>query len=322
MLVPKYPAEFVLEFRSVDRFLYRVSDVYVLDQYVSPQMFERLDNCHVYLIGRRARLSIVPGSLDMTTSTIGFAVEYTIEGTTHQMSVELPRDCFPPEESSCEISPYPHRELISRGKNGEIVGYTLLANWVHLLSNVHQKARDLEIVYIGKGLRKSAQDRIEHHAKLQEILAQINSNDPDSEVFALVYRFKYLKNALMVKGVSVKIDGEAAKTRRARAMAYRPSLEEQVTLVEASCIAYFRPTYNIQYLEFPNRQHQILEKIYEADFAAIVVLLDNTNIGDLRIYSASVYPSEIHNIVVDFRRLEGRGSFFAAPAVPTDTPIS
>jgi len=72
------------------------------------------------------------------------------------------------------------------------MGYTLLANLVHLMPKVRQEAKDLEIVYVGKGLRRTAQDRLENHATLQRILAKINSNKPDSEVFALVYSFKYL----------------------------------------------------------------------------------------------------------------------------------
>jgi len=46
-------------------------------------------------------------------------------------------------------------------------------------------------MYIGKGLRHSTQDRLENPKTLQRILAQVNSNSPDDEVFALVYAFEY-----------------------------------------------------------------------------------------------------------------------------------
>jgi hypothetical protein len=178
------------------------------------------------------------------------------------------------------------------------------------MPTVHHAAKDIEVVYVGKGLRHSAQDRLENHSTLQRILAEINSNEPDNEMFVLVYSFKYLKNALTFPGSSPEFSGQAAKQRRERAMAYRPSLDEQVSLIEASVISYFHPKeYNSHYLDFPSRNHRILRGVYEADLAAIVVQLDNTNIGELRLYSQSVPPASTHYIVADFRLLEGKTSF-------------
>jgi len=63
-LRPKYRSEFFYEFNTYDRFICRVSDLDNLDQYLSGEINDRIDKCHIYLLGKRPRLSIVPGSID------------------------------------------------------------------------------------------------------------------------------------------------------------------------------------------------------------------------------------------------------------------
>lgn len=195
--IPKYPSEFLLEFRSVDRFIYRVSDLYDRKDHIAQELIARLDSCHLYFLCTRPRLSLVPGTLQTTNESINFEVEYRIAGRAYNAGVEIPRNVFLPEEQTFEISTYPHRELIARDHNNEIVATTLLANYVHLMPAVEESARDLNVRYIGKGLRHSAQDRLEHHGTLQKILADINSKEPDNEAFALVYALELHKNALL-----------------------------------------------------------------------------------------------------------------------------
>ena len=206
---------------------------------------------------------------------------------------------------------YPHRTLVSRDANGHVAVESLLANFVHLMPEVPCEAKDLEVIYVGKGLRKSARDRLMNHERLQQILAKLQSDAPDDEVFGLVYAFDFRKPALLLAGAT-EIQGEPVKERRRRATAYKPGLEERVALIEACCIVYFRPSpYNTHYLDFPDRKHKMLDPIYNADFAGIVVQLDNTNIGGQRIYSSNVAAASTHYIIVDFRRLEGKYSALA-----------
>jgi len=319
--VPKYPAEFILDFRSVDRFLYRVADLELTGQ-LSEELQNRVNGCHVYIVGKRPRISIVPESITVTSSAVSLQVEYKLDASKHQASFDIPRRLFQPEECTFDCSPYPHRELISRNASGEVIASTLLANFGHLMPAVHQKAKDLEVLYIGKGLHESAQDRLENHATLQKILADINSNQPDNEIFVLVYAFDFRKNAIaFVSGFSPEITGDVAKRRREKVMDYRPSLDDQISLIEASCISYFQPTeYNRHYLGFPNTEPKMLSAVCDADFAAITVQLDNTNIGNLRTYSSKVKPESTHYIVVDFRRLEGKMSVFDAYNEAKTTP--
>jgi hypothetical protein len=315
-LAPKYPAEFILTFKSVDRFLFRVSDLGDLKELENQELLARLHDCHIYLIGKRPRISVVPDSVKSTDEVVRFTIEYKCQGLHNECAVSVPRNLFAPEEAAFEASPYPHRELVSRNSTGDIVAETVLANYAHLIPDLEPRARDLEVVYVGKGLRRSANDRLPNHATLQKILAHLHSNEPDAEVFALVYAFKYQKDALLPSyGVQPEISGDAATQHRMQVLAYKPSVDAQVSLIEASAIAYFQTEqFNKHYLNFPTRNQQILKHVYAADFAAILVELDNTNIGGQRVYSKKIPADSTHAIVVDFRRLEGKLSLIDAGA--------
>ena len=307
---PKYYAEIMLEFQSYEQFLCRVSDVYSLEDDIPPDARERLKNCHIYLLGKRPRLSIDPDSIAVDDAALRFRVEYRSQGRVNGVEVVWPRELLLPNESAFTASQYPHRELLSYGADGKFLGTTLLANYAQLIPGLPPEARDLEVLYVGKGLSDTAHDRIRKHATLQKILAEIHSNDPDAEVFALVYSFQYRK-PLLILNVTPEISGAPARQRAERALAFKPSLNEQIELVEATIISYFRTdTYNTQYIEFPHRRQQILAPVYEADFAAILCELDNETLGRLRLFSRLVPPQSRHEIIVDFRRAEGRPSIW------------
>jgi hypothetical protein len=304
--LPKYAAEMMLQFQSTDRFLFRISDLYDLKAHIRDEYLARLDHCHIYLLGKRVKLSILPESVVANEEIVSFTVEYRYQGTPRKAFASLPRNLFHPDEVTFEASARPHCELISRDRNGQVVLSTVLPNFVDFLPNVEQIAKDIEIVYVGKGLRKSANDRLENHSKLQKLLAQMDTTDHDSEVVALVYAFEKTKPAMAMYGVPVEISGLAAKEHLLKCAAYKPSLEEQIALIEASLIAYFgTSTYNVHYLDFPDRSYAILKQVYDADFGAIFVQIDNTNIGGQRIYSKKVPPQPVHDVKVNLRGLEG-----------------
>lgn len=307
---PKYYAEIMLEFQSYEQFLCRVSDVYSLEDDIPPGDQERLKNCHIYLLGKRPRLSVDPCSIVVDAAALRFRVEYRRQGRVNGTEVVWPRELLLPYESAITASEYPHRELLSYDADGRLLGTTLLANYAHVIPGLPAEARDLEVLYVGKGLSDTAHDRIRKHTTLQKMLAEIHSNEPDAEIFALVYSFQYRKPCLILN-IEPEISGALARQRAERALAFKPSLDKQIELIEAMIISYFRTeVYNTQYIEFPHRRQQILAPVYEADFAAILCELDNETLGGLRLFSRNVPPKSRHEIVVDFRKAEGRPSIW------------
>jgi hypothetical protein len=309
-LVSKYANEFVLEFPSDDRFLFRASDLYELKSHISPELVRRLSKCHIYLLGKRPRLWLQPDSVAIDAEFLRFTVKYRLTGSEHEAHVRVPRRFLPLDEVYFEASPYPHRELISRDKNGQVVAHTVLANYADFIPDLEQSAKDIEVVYVGKGLSKSAHDRLLNHSTLQQISLDINSNDPDAEVLALVYRFGYHVSQLGFVGVPVGVTGKVANKHVKACMNFKPRLPMQVSLVESSIISYFHTDrFNTHYVNWDKRAHKAIKAASKADFAAMEVVLDNTNIGGQRLFSQSVAPASVHHIIVDFRKLEGRSPF-------------
>ncbi len=76
----KYGFEVAIEFRSMGRFLSRVHDLHSLgdELKLDAEIAERLDNGHLYLLGKRLRLSFVPGSLRVSDESVTCAVTYNI----------------------------------------------------------------------------------------------------------------------------------------------------------------------------------------------------------------------------------------------------
>jgi hypothetical protein len=307
--IAKYPEEFVLEFFSVDRFIFRASDVFKLEDHSDQESLDRLDNCHVYFLTKRPRLSLVPNTIRASADTVSFEAEWKIKGDKHRETLKLPRDALHDTEHSFAVSPFPHRELVSYDANGEAIMSTLFATSAHLFEKLPNEARDLEVVYVGKGLRNSARDRLVHHETLQKILGDLNSNDPDDEAFVVAYAFNYRKPVMVMRGIPAEITGNQVLVRRKKVTDYKPSLDEQVSLVEATCISYFQTSkYNNHYLDFPKRHQRVVRAVYDADFAYLTVQVDHAKIGGQRLFSQKIPPASDHLAMIDFRAREDRPS--------------
>src|SRR4051812_39442655 len=123
--IAKYPEEFVLEFFSVDRFIFRASDVFKLEDHTSRKMLDRLDHCHVYFLTKRPRLSLVPNTVHVSTDRISFEAEWKIKGIPQRDTLKLPRDELHDAEHSFAVSSFPHRELVSYDAGGQAIMSTL-----------------------------------------------------------------------------------------------------------------------------------------------------------------------------------------------------
>jgi hypothetical protein len=234
----------------------------------------------------------------ISEADIRFEVEWRAEGVNHRDHVVLPRELFLEAEQLFQVSPDPHRELLSSDRDGKLIGSTLLATMAHGLHGLDPRAKDLVVVYVGKGLCSSAQDRLRNHSTLQEILEDLNSKAPDRELFAIVYRFEYKRH--LVINVPPEGTPQRAKRLRTEELRYSPTLDDQISLVEAACISYFHPSrYNSQYLNFPQKTHKILREPCKAGVATISVNLDNASVGGLRIGSETVPASEFHSIRIE-----------------------
>jgi hypothetical protein len=284
-----------LDFRSVDRFLYRIRDLDHLRDHLPEDLIERLDQCHLYMICKRPRLSLIPNAITWNADSISLKVSCAFNGVTHEGDVQVIR---PPElcdAKAFSASPFPHRELLALDQDGKVIQEMLFANFAHLIDSLPSFAKQLEVLYIGKGLSKNTQDRLKNHETLQKVLADINSDDPDSEVFALVYRFDYRRS---VGGIVTDKADAAELLRRTHKKPYQPTLYDRVSLIEAATISYFHTAkYNSHYINFPGTDTDAARRAREFGADYIVVQIDTENIGGVPIYSQHVEPQATHYVV-------------------------
>jgi hypothetical protein len=283
-----------LDFRSVDRFLYRISDLERLHDYLSEDLIERLAKCHLYMICKRPRLSLVPNTISWNAKSISLKVSCALNGVIHKGDVRVER---PPElrdATAFSASPFPHRKLQALDEEGKVIGEMQLANYAHMIDSLPSFAKRLEVLYVGKGLAANTQDRLKNHGTLQKVLAAINSDDPDSEVFALVYRFDHRRSV----GGLVTDKAVVTDFLRRNSNRYVPTLDDQVSLIEAATISYFKTTkYNSHYINFPSADTDAARRAREFGTAYIAIQIDNENIGGVQIYSQLVEPLATHYIV-------------------------
>jgi hypothetical protein len=252
------------------------------------------------MIGKRPRVGVVPGTAKVSGNMLNLTVSYGVQGQEHRFPVSFPANLFPADEVTFEASAFPHRELISRNAEGEIVAKTLLANYVHLFDSLPPTARDIEVLYVGKGTAESACDRLENHSTLQRILGDVSAADPESEIFVLLYSFEFKKPMQALTGRPA-FDRAKEEAHLKAVAGYRPPLDDKISLVEASCIGYFRPPYNVQLLKFPDCPLTALDRARAADFACILVDLDNDPIGGVRVFSSTAPAASYHSFRVDLR---------------------
>ena len=283
-----------LDFRSIDRFLYRISDLGHLNDHIPRDLIVRLDKCHLYMICKRPRLSIVPDTIAWNNDFILLNLSCSIKGRRHEGAVKINRTAELSNATSFSASPFPHRELLALDRDGKVVGEMLFANLAHLIDSLPEFAKQLEVLYIGKGLSKNAQDRLKCHETLQKVLAEINSDDPESEVFVLVYSFDYRRSVAGVVTNKSEVDDFLRQNRNR----CNPTLDDKVSLVEAASIAYFNTAkYNSHYINFPHTDADASRRAREFGASYIVVQIDNENIGGVQIYSQRVEPRSTHYVV-------------------------
>lgn len=283
-----------LDFRSVDRFLYRIRDLDRVRDGLPQDLIDRLDQCHLYMICKRPRLSLIPKSITWNSDFISLKVSCAVNGVTHEGDAQIVRSPELREAKAFCASPFPHRELLAFDHEGKVIQQMLFANIAHLIDTLPPFAKQLEVLYVGKGLSKNTQDRLKNHGTLQKVLAEIISDDPDSEVFALVFHFDYRRSA----GGVVTVGSDVTGSLRQKTKPYKPTLDDQVSLIEAATISYFHTDkYNSHYINFPSTDIDAARRARESGADYMVVQIDTENIGGVPIFSKRIVPQAAHHVV-------------------------
>lgn len=306
----KHLTEIALTLPSQGTLLLHPKDISNLDKQ-DPQILELAEDCHIYIIAKRPRLRFVPDSIVADAGKTRGKLAFNSGGRTQEVNFIMDG------EPALEIAyaPYPHRTIDLRN-NGEVV-YTLPA---HLMPNFFSwtdtpSIRELEVVYVGMAYgdgSRSAKDRLKGHATLQQVLADLNAEDPDAEALIIMVQYAPPLAILHFDPRDKSLDPDADRDPIANMRSAEQLINRKIetALAEAGLIRYFQPRYNEKYKNnFPSAAHSITESLYEIDFLGLVVEINTEDIN-VRLFSEKRAPGYHHIASFDLHDPDARQSFF------------
>ena len=304
-------SELALGFYSGGLLLLHAKDIKKVDQQ-SPEAAALADDCHIYLIVKRPRLSYVPGSIVIGGGkTIG-RMQYTYKGVPREFEFHLTGE---PNADSVEISDYPHSNMYLM-RDGKIA-FTAPAHMTSMICDyvADPSVRDLDVQYVGMSYAdgtRSAKDRLQSHSTLQQVLADLSHDSPESEVLLVLAQYEPPQAIITFDGQdkSLRLEDDRDVISDLRRQQQEITEDLQISLIEASLIKYFQPPYNDKYKKrFPHPTQKILDEVYSIDFGALIVEI-NTESINARLLSGARGAGYHHIGSLDLHDLTIRRSFF------------
>jgi hypothetical protein len=307
----KHITELALNFFSNGVLMLHSKDIRRIDQ--SPEdVLELANNCHIYLIATHPRVSFVPNSVIVRDGKTFGRFRYVRNGVPQSTEFWLHGEA---NADKIEISEYPHHKL-SLIKNGERFFTAPAHTFCMMCDHVDDESiRDLEVVYVGMSYAegtRSARDRLLSHSTLQQVLADLNGDSPDSEALIIMAQYDSPQTIISFDGrdKSLKLEDDRDVVDDLQMQHQKITKDLQIALIEAGLIRYFQPTYNDKYKErFPHPTHKILNEVYEIDFGALSVGLGTEELS-CRLYSKTREAGYYHIGSVDLHDPKVRRSFF------------
>lgn len=150
----------------------------------------------------------------------------------------------------------------------------------NLYANVLIRKQAFEVLYIGQAYgkegKRTAFDRLASHSTLQKILTDYQSKHPDRHLYILLLEF--------TPNLSMSFDGLSKKYTKSEAESDQhmrdvicnlPKNQQIINITEAALINYFKPEYNVNFVEnFPDEHHKGYKQYFDLDYNALVVELD------------------------------------------------
>ncbi len=319
----KHVTELALSFCSGGVIFLHPKDIKKVDQQ-SAEATALAEDCHIYLIVKRPRVTYVPGSLIIAHGKTSGIMRYTRKGIPTEFEFMLDGE---PNADRVEISEYPHSNL-SLVKNGEVF-FTAPAHLMAMMCNAvsDPTVRDLEVQYVGMSYaegKRSAKDRLQSHSTLQQVLADLSADSPESEALLLLVQYAPPQTIISFDGRDKSLLVEDDRDVVADIQRQQREITEdlRISLIEAGLIKYFQPPYNDKYKKrFPHPTQKILDEVYNIDFGALTVEINTEDIS-CRLYSIARQAGYHHIANFDLHDVSARRSFFNIMNLPagSDAP--
>jgi len=259
----KYFTELALNFFSGAVLLVHPKDIAKVDR-ERREIVDAANRCHIYLIVTRPRPRFVPGSIEIGNGQTRGKFAYVKDGVAMETDFSFRGEAT---VDRVEISEYPHRilSLIRDGKGA----FEIPAHHASLLADHlgDPSLRDLCVVYVGMSFgdgNRSAKDRLLSHSTLQQVLADLTAESPDSEALLIMVEYVAPKAMISFDGHDMSLRDKEDRDVMADLQQVQNSITEELEtrLIEAGLIRYFRPRYNDKYKQyFPSATQKILDEV-------------------------------------------------------------
>jgi hypothetical protein len=310
MTTRKHVTEIAFSLASQGVLIVHPKDIWRIDNQ-SAEIAELAKDCHIYLIAKRPRLAFVPQSVSGHAGITKGKMYYIQSG--NKIEVEFMLEGEP--KGTVHYSDYPHNEITLVDGERAMGPYP-----AHLMSLIcddisDKSLRDLEVVYVGMSYgdgTRSAKDRLKGHSTLQQVLADMNADEPESEALLILVQYAPPYSIITFDGRDKSIDQDNDRNLVADLRMQQKLIDgkTEIALAEAGLIKYFKPRYNDKYKNnFPDKAHTITESLYNIDFIAFIVEL-NTEDVNARLYSKARKPGFHHMASYDLHDPSVRKSFF------------
>lgn len=273
------------------------SYTWLLQQDQLHKLVELPDDPHIYIVGRRPRISIDPDSVEFRDHTITGTFYKHIQDVRHAIPFEALNELGRADLKA--RSKYPFTEVSFITTEGEQVLHAKAAILLGMCGPIYWEHLDLEVLYVGqsygdKGSR-SAVDRLQTHSTLQGIYAEAIKHSPDQEIWLILLCFERFMIASF-DGITKKYETteEEDNEHRAKVLGNPISEQQEVNFTEASLIKYFRPEFNVKYKDtFPSPGHSTYEQCYKVDLNMVSVEVQTEELM-LRLWSRAVCARWTH----------------------------
>ncbi|WP_157853355.1 hypothetical protein [Streptomyces xanthophaeus] len=239
--------------------------------------------CHIYVIGKRQKLSIHPNSVQFESGSFRVVIrrqtgedyeEIAIRGAIQDKRTEGV------DQQYAWHSEYPYEEFrVVDAASGALIFGGEVAAFFQDANFLPAEWRAINIVYVGQSLgrkvERQALDRLVSHSTLQRVYSE---SSPDEDVWLGLCTIidTALHFTIDPKAeVSTSDEEDDLHIQRVHeAMGSSSTFQKKAAtaLAEGALISYFDPKYNVLLRgTFPDAKHSILAECYELEFQSLML---------------------------------------------------
>lgn len=149
-----------------------------------------------------------------------------------------------------------------------------------IFANELKAKNEYEVLYVGQAYgrngERTAITRLTSHSTLQKILADCQSRYADKHIYVLLLEISANLN-MSFDGITKKysMSEENDNIHMEKVLSDLPKEQQVVNITEAALINYFKPIYNINFVEnFPDIKHKGYKQYFDLDYNCLTVELD------------------------------------------------